>query len=524
MSEAVAAGVEWRRLSTRMLLIHPVVELGRALPLLFGLLVAGSASGRGGAWGLIGITITIGYAIVRWMTTRYRITPDQVQIRTGLLRRHETSVARDRVRTVDVSAHALHRLLGLARVTVGTGRSDRKDGSGLRLDGLSAADAAALRAELLHRAQDAGAPTEAAPETEIARLDPRWIGYGPFTLSGIVAIGVLAGLASNAVNEAHVDLRDVGPLRATIDAVSRTPLALAILEIAAGAALLVALASTIGYVMAFWGYRLTRHPGGTLHVTRGLVTTRATSIEERRLRGVELSEPLLLRSAGGARCIAIATGLRVGRGAERGGSLLLPPAPRLEALRVAATILDTDEPVICPLTLHGPAARRRRLTRALAGAVLLIAALVGLARLADWSAWTWAIPLVLSPLAGLLGADRYHSLGHALAAGHLVTRTGSLVRRRAMLATDGIVGFSLSRSFFQRRAGLATLTATTAAGRQGYAVADVDPARALALADAAVPGLLEPFLERDYAAAVAGAGAAASAGAQEPSAPSHSRP
>ena len=172
MSEAVAAGLEWRRLSTRMLLIHPVVELGRALPLLFGLLVAGSASGRGAAWGLIGITITIGYAIVRWMTTRYRITPDQVQIRTGLLRRHETSVARDRVRTVDVSAHALHRLFGLARVTVGTGRSDRKDGSGLRLDGLSATDAAALRAELLHRArQDAGAPAEAVPETEIARLD-----------------------------------------------------------------------------------------------------------------------------------------------------------------------------------------------------------------------------------------------------------------------------------------------------------------------------------------------------------------
>ena len=335
---------------------------------------------------------------------------------------------------------------------------------------------------------------------------------------------MLAGLASNAVNEAHVDLRDVGPLRATIDEVSRTPLALAILEIAAGAALLVAIASTIGYLMAFWGFRLTRHPGGTLHVTRGLVTTRATSIEERRLRGVELSEPLFLRLVGGARCIAIATGLRVGRGAERGGSLLLPPAPREEALRVAATVLHGEQPVRCPLTPHGPAARRRRLTRALAGAVLLIAVLVALARLAGWNDWTWVAPLILSPLAGLLARDRYRSLGHALAGGHLVTRTGSLVRRRAMLATDGIVGFNLSRSFFQRRAGLATLTATTAAGRQGYEVADVDPARALGLADAAVPGLLEPFLERGYAAAVAGAGAAASAGAQEPSAASHSRP
>ena len=524
MSEAVSADAQWRRLNRRMLLIHPVIEFGRALPFLFGLLVAGSASGRGGAWGLIALAVTLTLAITRWLTTRYRITEDKVQIQTGLLRRRLTSVSRDRVRTVDVSANALHRALGLARVTVGTGRSDRRNQDGLRLDGLTTEEAEALRADLLHRAEPADPAAPVAPEVEIARLQPRWIGYGPFTLSGIVAIGVLAGLASNAVNEAHIDLRDVGPLRSALDELSRTPLALAILEIAAGAALLVALASTIGYVMAFWGYRLTRHPGGTLHVTRGLLTTRATSIEERRLRGVELSEPLLLRLVGGARCIAIATGLRVGRGAERGGSLLLPPAPRAEALRVAATVLRADEPVRCPLTPHGPAARRRRMTRALAGTAVLIAVLVFLARLAGWSSWTWLVPLILSPCAGVLARDRYRSLGHALTERHLVTRTGSIVRRRAMLATDGIVGFNLSRSYFQRRAGLATLTATTAAGRQGYAVADVDPARALGLADAAVPGLLEPFLERGYAAAVAATGAVASAGAQEPSAPSHSRP
>jgi putative membrane protein len=65
-----------------------------------------------------------------------------------------------------------------------------------------------------------------------------------------------------------------------------------------------------------------------------------------------------------------------------------------------------------------------------------------------------------------------------------------------MLGTDGIIGWNLRRSFFQRRAGLATLTATTAAGRQRYEVPDVPSAEALRLADAATPGLLTPFLER----------------------------
>ena len=62
------------------------------------------------------MAITIGFATLRWLTTRYRITSaDQVQIRRGLLRRQLVSVSRDRVRTVDVTSHALHRVLGLAR-------------------------------------------------------------------------------------------------------------------------------------------------------------------------------------------------------------------------------------------------------------------------------------------------------------------------------------------------------------------------------------------------------------------------
>jgi putative membrane protein len=229
-------------------------------------------------------------------------------------------------------------------------------------------------------------------------------------------------------------------------------------------------------------------------VTRGLITARATTIEERRLRGVELSEPLLLRAAGGARLIAIATGLRVGRGAERGGSLVFPPGPREEAERVAGEILHDRVPVAAALVPHGPRARRRRYTRALTGTAVVIGLLGAADRLLGGPSWAWQATLVLLPIASLLATDRYRSLGHALAGGRLVTRQGSLVRRRSMLATDGIIGWNVRRSFFQRRAGLATLTATTAAGRQRYDVPDIDLHAAVRLADEAAPGLLTPFL------------------------------
>jgi putative membrane protein len=499
-----------------MLVVHPIQELIRAVPALAGLLVAGNSSGHGSLWSLAGVAVVVALGLVRWFTTTYRITEEQVQVRRGLLRRRVLAVPRDRVRTVDVTANPLHRVLGLARLTVGTGRSDRKNEDGLRLDALLAAEASRVRVELLHRgpAPAAGAPAGSGTrsdgtgrpvptppaagavggEVELARLEPGWVRYGPFTLSGLVTVGVVAAVGSRTLSEANIDPGRVGPLRRAASQLSGLPLWLAVVEVVLGLVVAVAAASTAGYVLAFWRFRLTRQPGGTLHVTRGLVTTRSTTIEERRLRGVEISEPLLLRAVRGARCIAIATGLRVGRGAERGGSLLLPPAPRGQAQRVAAAVLGSAEPVRAALARHGLPARRRRYTRALTGAVLLTAAAAALHGLLGLPGWVWQTSLLLPPAGALLAADRYRSLGHALVGGTLVTGWGSLVRRRCALACDGVIGWNLRQSFFQRRAGVATLVATTAAGKQAYRVTDVPLAEALRVADQGLPGLLTPFL------------------------------
>ena len=109
--------------------------------------------------------------------------------------------------------------------------------------------------------------------------------------------------------------------------------------------------------------------------------------------------------------------------------------------------------------------------------------------------WLAALSLLLPLLAVPLALDRYRSLGHGYTGRYLHTGYGSLARRRVVLRTNGIIGWNLQQSFFQRRAGLTTLTATTAAGRQAYPISDLDTASALALADRAVPGLLTEFLQ-----------------------------
>ena len=56
-----------------------------------------------------------------------------------------------------------------------------------------------------------------------------------------------------------------------------------------------------------------------------------------------------------------------------------------------------------------------------------------------------------------------------------------------------MIGWTFRQSVFQRRAGVVTAEAVTAAGRGGYLVLDVAADDAVALADAVTPDLLAPF-------------------------------
>jgi putative membrane protein len=213
-------------------------------------------------------------------------------------------------------------------------------------------------------------------------------------------------------------------------------------------------------------------------------------VAEERLRGAEVVEPVLLRAGRGAQSRALTTGLD--KGAQ--GGVLQPPVPRAEAHRVASAVLRVAEDggTRAPLLRHPRVALSRRLTRALLPTLVLSAA----ASLIGWlTGATWLFPpaLVALPVAALLGWDRYRSLGHRLTGGFLVTRNGSLVRRTVALQRPGVIGWTVRQTIFQRRAGLVSLEAVTAAGHGGYTVTDVAAADAVDLADAAVPDLLAPF-------------------------------
>ncbi|WP_232541531.1 PH domain-containing protein [Nocardia bovistercoris] len=546
-----------------MLLVHPVTEVIKFIPVLVGMLILGNSFGNH-VWGLLPLALIVAFALTRWFTTTYRIGPTHVELRTGLLQRRKLSVPRSRIRSVDVESDLLHRVLGLAVVVIGTGQQ-ADSGEKFKLDSLDLLLVPELRAELLAHLSETPkavdtpkftAPAATPPEREIGHWRASWVRYAPLSLTGFAVIAPIAGLALQYGLGEVVFNSDAAH---TLEEGTAALIAVTAVGLLATIVALVSLAACTRYLATYYGLRVLDN-GRTLHLRYGLFTTRQLTLDLARFRGATVNEPLLLRLAGAAELEAVMVG-------ENARQKLLPQAPRaavertlteLLASRAAMPFADSpirdagtaswsaaqvgapstapDDPSLLPpstdatdddtagergpstasaapeaavaekspisvqgavtLIPHGPAARRRRYTRALT--MPGIAACVLLALLAfdvPISPWWLLVSAVAALLALPLAEDRYRGLGHAVIPGTattpawLITRSGSLDRDRDCLEGRGIIGWTVSQSFWQRRAGIASVVAATAAGKKRYLVTDLPLADAYALIEAVTPGL-----------------------------------
>ncbi len=516
---------EWQRQSPRMLLVHPVRILGSfAVPLLLAVfgLSRGGGDGQGRPWWLVAVAAGAVIAVIAgaasWYITRFRFTDEQLQLRTGLLSRRILTAPLDRVRSVDIESSPLHRILGMAKVKVGTG----VDSSRIELDGVSRQQAADLRTFLLGRSREvegaevrpgaaAGADhaaagsdgvredgrpatAPAAGEVELARIDWGWLRYAPFSLSSLVvvagAVGVLAQFGEDLpVNQVQV-AQDAW----------QWVVAQAVLVLVGALVLTVVVAwvvvSTVTYVLTWWNLRVVREPKGNLRITRGLLTTHSQTVERAKVRGARMGEPFLLRLVRGGELTAIATGVGTG-----GTVKVLPPAPRSVVTDVGHELLEETGALTMSLTGHGQAARRRIHLRHQWGTLFLVGLLAVPTYLTDvwwFDVLPWWGPLVLLAVVGLANAvvaeSAWRNLGHGLTERHLVVQTGAFVRTREVLETAGVIGWVVQQSFFQRRRGLCDLVATTAAGAEQVTAPDIPVGAAVQLARRAAPGMLDDLL------------------------------
>lgn len=495
-------GEGWSRLSPRKLLLDPVKAIGQAIvPVVVALVGISQSDTR--FWPIIFPVVVIApllFGALPWLTTHYRLTDAQIQVRSGVLSRTTSTAPLDRVRSVDLEASLLHRVLGLQKVQVGTGVDDDR----ITLDALTLADAQALRTTLLRRREEQPAPTVALPAddgspapavvptppptpTVLARIDWSWLRFAPFSLARLVLLAGAVGVVAQFGDDLPIWNEETAT--SVWEWVTQFAVAMVALVLAVGGLVLWLVVSVAGYVVQWWGFRLVREHG-SLHLSSGLFTTRSITVEEAKVRGVELVDPLLMRLVGGAELSTLATGV------EDGVTQVLPPCPRDVAIGVGESVLDQPGPLTEPLVEHGPRAHRRAWFRQLSNAVDITVVVAVAWWFVDFS-WLWVLGVGVAALllAAAAGEASYRHLGHALHERHLVAGSGTLARVRTVLETDGIIGWVVSQSWWQRRIGLADLTATTAAGAERVLVRDVRLDVAVALADRATPGLLTDFLE-----------------------------
>lgn len=496
----------WQRLHPRMIVVSVSWLVGPAVPLLGAILVARDLLNTHGLI-VLGSYIVVagvqaGHEWVRYRTTRFRITDSKVELHSGLFFRTDKSIPRDRVRSADLTANPVHRLFGLAAVKVGTGQhTGRSEDDELVLDGISREQAVQFRALLLSRAEgrDTGGEAPALP-VPLARTHWSWARYAPLTVTTFAGVLAVVTAVSKLLDTLGLDVTDSGTARSVWDWLAAVPLAVAVAVVTLVLVAIGVAGSLVTFAEAWYGHRVEREPEGALHLSRGLLTSRSVSVAERRICGVELSRPLPLRLLAAGRLTLLATGLG-GRGTQFPGAFgpaqLIPAAPLNSAHQITADVLNEAASPITQAVLRGHPrpALRRRLVRGCLWAPAGAVALAGAGTVAGALPW-WAAP-VAAALTAVCGAplavDAYRGLGHALCGDYLVVRQGTFVRRTVVLRRDRVVGWTGRQTYTQRRAGLCTLTATTAAGKGAVRIRDVGVADGLRFAEEALPGLVAPF-------------------------------
>lgn len=255
------------------------------------------------------LIILVAVFYMSWRFHTFRITGDDVEVRSGILFRTQRRAPLDRVQGVNLTRPMIARLLGMAKLEVVGAGAD----ANVKLEYLSTSNAEAVRADILRLASGrrlADAAASAAPGSAgPPRPDGRLAALGQTV--GREITGLIEG------PEAPVDVPEsvvnipVGRLVAS-HIVSMSTIALIAAAVAVGVGvslgvtwLLFAMVPTLIGFGAYWvrsivrslRYSIAPTPDG-VRITFGLLTTVTEIVPPGRVHAIEVTQPILWRPAG----------------------------------------------------------------------------------------------------------------------------------------------------------------------------------------------------------------------------------
>lgn len=414
---------------------------------------------------LVVLLVLIGGFYLSWRFHTFRITGDDVEVRSGILFRTHRRAPLDRVQGVNLTRPMIARLMGMAKLeVVGAGLD-----SNVKLEYLSTTNAEAVRADILRLAS--GSRHAAA-----ARADAGAAGAASSRVSAAASVvsagitGIIAGAEEPVGEPESVVHIPVGRLVASrLLSGSTVALIAIIVAIVIGSMnstpwLLFTMVPALLGFGAYWVRTITRSlrysiaptPSG-LRITFGLFTTITEVLPPGRVHAIEISQSILWRGFG---WWEITINRLSGRGLADGTAdqftTVLPVGTRADVERVLRLLLphlpEQEWPLVFEHGILGPHAQSDPYTNTPRRARLL------------------------RPLS-------WRRNGFLLVPDALLLRRGFIWRTLALLPLARLQSLGIDQGPLDRRLAVANLRAHTIAGRVSGSLGIIDRDAALAVFD-----------------------------------------
>ncbi len=410
------------------------------------------------------LAVLVGISVLQYLTYRYRIGPDGLSIRSGLLQRNRREIPFARIHNVVVHQSVLHRVFGVAELRLESAGGDKPEAQMrvLRLD-----QAMALERLVRHRGATPAAAASSEPAAEILLTlpTPELLRLGLISNRAMVVIAAAAGASYQMFPRRVVADFIEHQGRQMFGYASHLQLGAWTTAVTVSIVLLAALGLmrllSVGLaVMQYHGFRLSESER-RLTVERGLFTRLRTSAARRRIQAWTLREGLLHRLFGRRNLrIDIAAG---NAGDEQGRALKeLAPIAVPQACDALVNHLLPD--IEWPPRQWQPVSLRGWWRLCLPALVLtMLLATVGCYRFGAWG----LLPLLWMPWSAFSAHRRITRMAYSVDARRVAVRGGWWSRWWRMAEVDKLQALQLTRSPLDRRFGTATLTLDTAGAGGG---------------------------------------------------------
>ncbi len=455
--------------------LHPLtllLRVGQSLPALFIILLPTLQNPS--SENVFSVVFSVLYGVValpaivlQYLRFSYRITPKQIVIQKGVLKRQNRSIPVERIQNIQIEENLVARLFGLAKVTIETAGSSATEGS---LEYVSKSDALDIRRAVRsfqHRdlsdegeAEETGeAEGEMTGETLFAMPLSRVLLSGAFRFSLFYI-----ALVFSALQLVDPDLimrrvlRSQGRIDQITEAMAAHP-ALSILASIIVAGVLGWISGILVHLARYYNFQLWLDDD-KLRKRHGLFTVTEGTIPLKKVQALILRTNPLMRAFGWYELEVQTVGMNVD---EQGHRVVAPFAQYEDILAMGRRIRSFDLPdtfgSVSPITI-----RRRFFRYSLALSAVLLPSVyfwpTGWWAPAGFALPWWGVSLVPFLLGWAVLQYRNHD--YAVQDDGLYIRRGVLSHYLWIIPTEKHHVFHTSATIFQRRLNLKTLFVDTA--------------------------------------------------------------